>query len=156
MFASLREGGWQTMRTSAAGGAPAKFIDGFFRGDWIQKPGESGTWVVTSMPSGGLRLLDGERGTVIWHDVKPGNAMPMFSPDGKLVSISYAESSERDAIWVYDVASGTGRVVARFPQQFHVAFRASWIDGGRAFLVNRYETVSHIVLFDRFSQSSKN
>ena len=155
IFASLAAGGWRTMRIAAAGGAAEKFVDGFFRGDWIQKPGQSGTWLVTSIPLGGLRLLDGERGTVIWHDVKPGNAMPMFSPDGKLVSISYAENSQRDAIWVYDVGSGTGRLVARFPQQFHIAFRASWIDGGRAFLVNRYEEVSHIVLFDRFSQPSK-
>lgn len=57
-------------------------------------------------------------------------------------------------IWVYDVANGTGRVAVRFPQQFHVAFRASWVDGDRAFVVNRSETVSHVVLFDRFGESA--
>jgi hypothetical protein len=102
----------------------------------------------------GVRLLDGEQGNELWRDVKPGNAMPMFSPDGKLVSMVYAESRDRDAIWVYDVASGAGRVAVRFPHQFHMLFRASWIDGGRAFLVNRAEPVSHVVLFDRFWQSA--
>jgi len=61
----------------------------------------------------GVRLLDGEQGNELWRDVKPGNAMPMFSPDGKLVSMVYAESRDRDAIWVYDVASGAGRVADR-------------------------------------------
>ena len=78
----------------------------------------------------------------------------MFSPDGKSVSISYPENRDRDAIWVYDVARGTGRVAVRFPHHFHVMFRASWIDGGQAFLVNRAEEVSHVVLFDRFWQRS--
>ncbi len=154
MFASLRDGGWETRRIPASGGAAEKFVDGFFRGDWINRPGQSGTWLVTSMAPGGLRLLDGERGTVVWQDVKPGNAMPAFSPDARLVSISYTENRDRDAIWVYDVATGTGRVAVRFPHQFHIAFRASWVDGDRAFLVNRAEAVSHVVLFDRFEESA--
>ena len=133
------------------GGSAEKFVDGFFRGDWIERPDHSGTLVVTSMTPG-LRLLEGEHGNVLWQDIKPGNGMPMFSPDGKLVSISYPENRDRDAIWVYDVARGTGRVAVRFPHQFHVMFRASWIDGGQAFLVNRAEEVSHVVLFDRFWQ----
>jgi Tol biopolymer transport system component len=157
MFASLRAGAWETRRILASGGSAEKFVDGFFRGDWINGPDQSGTRVVTSMAPSGLRLLDGEHGNVLWQDIKPGNVllgMPMFSPDGKLVSMSFPESRDRDAIWVYDVASGTGRVAVRFPHQFHIAFRASWVDGDRAFLVNRVEAVSHVVLFDRFGDSA--
>ena len=151
MFASLRDGVWQTKRIPASGGSTEKFVDGFFRGDWIQKPDKPGTMLVTAMTPG-LRLLDGEHGNVLWQDIKPGNGMPTFSPDGKLVSISYPEHRDRDAIWVYDVGGGTARVAVRFPHQFHMWFRASWIDGGRAFLVNRGEVVSQVVLFDRFWQ----
>ena len=154
MFGSHRDGGWETRRISASGGSAETFVDGFFRGDWINRPDQSGTWLVTSMAPSGLRLLDGEHGTVVWHDIKPGNAMPAFSSDARLVSISYPEDRDRDAIWVYDVANGTGRVAVRFPHQFHIAFRASWVDGDHAFLVNRAETVSHVVLFDRFGESA--
>jgi Tol biopolymer transport system component len=107
------------------------------------------------MLAGGLRLLDGERHTVIWQDTLPGNALPVFSPDGKSVSISYRETRDRDAIWVYDVATGSKRVAVRFPRQFHISFRANWVDDGRAFVINRVETTSHIVLFDRFWAGSK-
>jgi hypothetical protein len=41
-------------------------------------------------------------------------------------------------------------VAARFPQPFRIFFRASWGEDGRAFLVNRYQPVSRVVLFDRF------
>ena len=150
MFASLREGAWETRRIRPTGGPAEKVVDGFFRGDWVPKSDGSGTWIVTSMEGGGLRLLDGERRTVVWQDRQPGNAMPIFSPDGKSVSIAYRESRDRDAIWVYDVTTGTKRVAARFPQQFHISFRANWVDEGRAFIVNRFESTSHIVMFDGF------
>lgn len=32
----------------------------------------------------------------------------------------------------------------------HVAFRANWVDGDEAFIVNRSDPLTHIVLFDRF------
>ena len=154
MFASLREGGWETRRIRPTGGPAEKVVDGFFRGDWVPKSDGSGTWIVTSMQGGGLRLLDGERRTVVWQDWQPGNAMPTFSPDGKSISIAYRESHDRDAIWVYDVTTGTKRVAARFPQQFHITFRANWVDDGRAFIVNRVESTSHIVMFDGFWKSA--
>ena len=150
MFASLREGTWETRQIRPAGGPSERVVDGFFRGDWVTKADGSGTWIVSSMQGGGLRLLDGERRTVVWQDWQPGNAMPIFSPDRKSVSIAYRESRDRDAIWVYDVATGTKRVAVRFPQQFHISFRANWVDDGRAFIVNRFESTSHIVMFDGF------
>ena len=80
----------------------------------------------------------------------PGNALPVFSSDGRSVSIAYRETRDRDAIWVYDVATGAKRLAVRFPQRFHISFRANWVDNGHAFVVNRLETTSHVVLFDRF------
>jgi dipeptidyl aminopeptidase/acylaminoacyl peptidase len=150
MFASLRPGGWETRRVRPGGGPAETVVDGFFRGDWMQKSDGPGTWIVTSIIGGGLRLLDAERRMVVWQDVQPGNGMPIFSPDGKSVSIAYRESRDRDAIWVYDVATGTGRIAVRFPQPFHISFRSNWVDDGRAFIVNRVESTSHIVMFDDF------
>jgi Tol biopolymer transport system component len=111
---------------------------------------------VTAILGGGLRLLDGERHAVVWQDALPGSAigMPVFSPDGRSVSMVAGETSDRDAVWVYDVTTGAKRVAARFPQQFHINFRANWVDDGRAFIVNRIETTSHVVLFDRFWQGA--
>jgi len=155
IFASLRDGVWVTRHVSPAGGPAEDVVEGFFRGDWIARADRTGTWIVSSMLAGGLRLLDGERHTVIWQDTQPGNALPVFSPDGKFVSISYRETRDRDAIWVYDVATGNKRVAVRFPQQFHIMFRANWVDDGRAFVINRVETTSHIVLFDQFWTGGK-
>jgi Tol biopolymer transport system component len=152
MFASLRDRMWETRRISARGGQSEKVIDGFFRGDWIRKPDGSGTWIVTAKSGGGIRLLDGEQRRVVWNDERPntGFGMPMFSSDGTSVSVHVRDRPDRDAIWVYDVASGTPRMAARFSQPFQILFRVSWVDEGRAFIVNRGQTVSHIVMFDRF------
>ena len=51
---------------------------------------------------------------------------------------------------VSDAATGSMRVLAHLP--FSVLFRASWIDNGKALLVNRDNTTSHIVMFDRFTR----
>ncbi len=76
--------------------------------------------------------------------------MPMFSQDGRLASLTYPDSGGRDAIWVYDLATGKGRIVVRFDRPFEIAFRASWVDQDRAFIVNRVQSLSHIVMVDNF------
>jgi Tol biopolymer transport system component len=151
-FQSLRDGvnQYETRRVAAAGGPAEKIVDGFFRGDWIAKPDGAGSLLVTSMVPAGLRLIDFDTRAVLWQDRHPGNAMPSFSPDGRLVSIAYRESRDRDTIWVYDTASGKGRVAVRFPEPFTTLFRASWIDDGKAFAVNRNRLISHVVMLDRF------
>jgi Tol biopolymer transport system component len=151
MYGSLRDGKWETRRIAANGGAAEKVVDGFFRGDWIRRPDGNGTWMVTSIAGDvGLQMLDVERQTVLWQSRGSGNAMPTFSPDGRLVSLSHPENRDRDAIWVYDTATGEGRVAARFHQPFRILFRSSWVDDGSAFVVNRVQTISHIVMLDRF------
>jgi hypothetical protein len=74
----------------------------------------------------------------------------MFSPDGRFISFPRQESREVNAIWVYEAATGKPRVAVRFPETFQILFRANWVDDGRGFVFNRQETISHIVLFDRF------
>jgi hypothetical protein len=73
----------------------------------------------------------------------------MFSADGRLVSLPVRESRDRDAIWVYGVATGKSRVAVRFPMPFQMYFRANWANE-RTFAVNRYQTISRIVMFDGF------
>ena len=154
VYGALRDGRFEARLVPASGGAHEKIEDGFFRGDWIRKPDGSGTWIVSSNSGGGLRLVDFERRSVMWQDRRPGNAMPMFSPDGRSIAIAYTETRDRDAIWVYDVATGKGRVVVRFPQPFQIIFRTNWVDDGRAFVVNRGQAISHIVMLDRFGASA--
>jgi Tol biopolymer transport system component len=153
VFGSLRDQQWETRRVPAAGGPDEKIVDGFFRGDCIRQPIGTGTWLVSSLLMGnGIRLIDSERRSVVWEerfDVG-GPSAPMFSPDGRFISVVRQESRDRDAIWVYEAATGKGRVAARFPEPFRMYFRACWADDGKALVVNRYQTISHIVLFDRF------
>ena len=60
----------------------------------------------------------------------------------------FREARDHDVIRVFDAETGKSRVAVRLP--FHVFFRASWVDDGRALVVNRFDPISHIVLFDRF------
>ena len=152
MFASLRDRQSATWRVRAAGGPSEKILDGFFRGDWIRQPTGSGTWFVSSLTGGGIRLIDFERRNVVWEErfESTGLSLPMFSPDGRFISLPRQEGRDRDAIWLYETATGKGRVAVRFPEPFKILFRACWIDDGKALVVNRYQTISHIVLFDRF------
>ena len=139
----------ETRMVPAAGGVSEKIVDGFFRGDLVAKPG-GGLLMATNQTGGGLRLIDVETRKVLWQTRPLGNAMPSFSPDGSLISHPYRERRDRDAIWLYETATGKSRVAVRFPESFLMFFRASWTDNGRAFIVNRTRDVSHIVMFDRF------
>jgi WD40 repeat protein len=151
LYSSVRtDGAQETWRVPAAGGAAEKIIDGFFRGDWVSQPSGSGSWVVSSIGgSGGVRLLDFERRKVLWEERFPDSThLPMFSSDRTMISLPFPEGRDHDAIRVYDAASGKSRVAARLP--FHVLFRADWVDDDKAFIVNRSDPLTHIVLLDRF------
>jgi Tol biopolymer transport system component len=151
-FTSIRDGRRETWRVPSSGGAAEKIIDGFFRGDWVSQPTGSGTWIVTSDGLDGLRLFDVERRSVVWQ-TKLGQgrfSLPLFSPDRKSISIPVPETRDRDVLLIVDARTGKYRVGARFPEPFSIFFRASWVDEGKAVVVNRYGTRSHVVLFDRF------
>ncbi len=154
VFASLLNGAWETKVVPSGGGPVQKVVDGFFRGDWISKPDAAGSWLVTSNggPNDGFRLLDFERRSVVWQSgaMPSGLSLPMFSPDAKRISTPVWGGLDPDAIRVYDVATGKPRTAVRFAKPFGMLFRAAWVDGGRAFIVNRQENVSRIVMFDRF------
>jgi dipeptidyl aminopeptidase/acylaminoacyl peptidase len=149
-YTSLRGTQPETRRIPAAGGASEKLFDGFFRGDWRPQLAGSGTWIVTSNGQDRVRLLDVERRTVIWDVGIPssGLSLPMFSSDGRSFSIPFQAGRDRDAIGVFDTTSGARQKTIDMP--FRVFFRASWVDQGSAFIVNRNASTSHLVLFDRF------
>ena len=135
-------------------GEPERIGDGFFRGDLFDRPGGGGTLLVTSSQAEdqGLRLIDLSTGAVRWRKQIPGTsfAVPVFSADGRWISLPVQEHRDRDAIWVLDTATGNARVAVRFAEPFDVVFRASWVDDDKAFVVNRRTETSHVVLFDRF------
>lgn len=154
IFGSLRGGSPGMWRIRLNGGEPERIGDGFFRGDLFERAGGAGTLLVTSSQAQdeGLRLIDLSTGAVIWRKEVPGTsfALPVFSPDGRSISLPVQEQRDRDAIWVLDTATGNARVAVRFEEPFDMLFRASWVDEGRAFVVNRRTETSHVVLFDRF------
>lgn len=149
VFNSLRDGRHQTWRVSVTDGTTEKIVDGFFRGDWVDQPDGSGTWIVTSMGPGGVRLIDVEQRTVVWEVLRrDALAMPVFSSDRRSISLPLTRGRGQTDIAVLDPATGSIRIAAHL--SFPVLFRASWIEGGRAVLVNRDNSTSHIVMFDQF------
>jgi eukaryotic-like serine/threonine-protein kinase len=149
VYTSATGANQETRLVSADGGPSQKLIDGFFRGDWVEQPGASGTWIVTFNGTDGIRLIDVEKRVVVWeeHIAGIGFALPMFSPDHRAISVPFQQDHDRDAVAILDVLTRKRRPDITLP--FHVVFRAAWIDDGAAFIVNRNETIQHIVLFDR-------
>ena len=99
-----------------------------------------------------LRLIDLEKRAIVWRRRIPGIGfgLPVFTSDGRSISLPVQENRDRDAIWVLDTATGSPKVAVRFEEPFDMLFRASWVDHDTAFVVNRRQETSHIVLFDRF------
>jgi Tol biopolymer transport system component len=151
-YTSAPNGAYETHVMMADGRASEKLMDGLLRGDWIRTPDGRGTWMVTSDGLGLVRLLDPNDRRVIWQTrIGPGFSTPMFSSDGHRISVPFQEGRDRYAIAVLDAATGQEQFVVRLP--FVVNFRASWTDGDTAVVVNRNDSVSHIVLFDRLWES---
>jgi len=145
-YLSFREGRAEAWRVRLIGGPPEKFLDGPGRGDWFLQPGGNGTWAAR----GGVELVDVERRVVLWKQSLRGTglSLPMFSPDGRSISVPYQEARNHSAIQIFDVATGKSRLAVRLP--FSVMFRADWVDDGRALVVNRWDAIQHIVMFDHF------
>ena len=80
------------------------------------------------------------------RDVKPENVLITRDDFAYLVDFGLATATRSGSP---TSRTGTWRVAAH-PQPFRIFFRASWGEDGRAFLVNRYQPVSRVVLFDRF------
>ncbi len=148
VYSEARGGDQQTWIAASDGTSAHKLVDGFFRGDWVEKPGTGGTWIVTSDGTDSIRLIDVDKAAVVWKEqiVGSGSALPMFSPDRRLVSVAYRQDRNRGGIMTIDVATRERRVAAILP--FQTIFRAAWVDRGRALIVNRSDTFSHTVLFD--------
>jgi Tol biopolymer transport system component len=163
-FTTVRDGRQQTWVVPSDGGPSRQLLDGFFRGDWVEKPGGPGTWIVTSNNSSRVRLIDVEKRLVVWDERVANGDLPLFSPDRRSISVAVQDNRAANrparrsptlfggggtnAVAILDVATGKQRLAARLP--FSIVFRASWVDNGTAFVVNRTDLVSHIVMFDRF------
>jgi Tol biopolymer transport system component len=152
VFNSDRATGRETRRINANGGASEKILDGFFRGDWIRRPDGGGTWIVRTGPE----LIDAESGATVWRQNLPGGGLtqPMFSSDGRSISATFVESRDNDVVRIIDTPTGRSRIAVRLP--FHALFRANWVDGDRALIINRIETVSHVMMFDRVDAAGVN
>jgi eukaryotic-like serine/threonine-protein kinase len=154
VFGSRRDGAPGIWRMSADGAEPQRIMDGFFRGDATDRAEGGRTLLVTSSQTSddNLRLIDLEKRTVVWRRRIPGInfSLPVFASDGRAISLLVQESRVRDAIWVLDTATGNHRVAVRFEEPFDMTFRASWVDHDSAFVVNRRQETSHVVLFDQF------
>ena len=152
VYTSAPNGVYEMRMMMADGSAGEKLMDGLFRGDWIRTPDDRGTRMVTSDGVGGVRLVDPNDRRVIWQTrIGPGFSTPMFSSDGRRVSVPFEAGQDRYAIAVLDAATGQDQLVVRLP--FAAYFRASWTDADTALIVNRIDTVSHIVFFDRLWES---
>jgi serine/threonine protein kinase len=148
VFTWAASGRQETRVVPAEGGPSQKLVDGFFRGDWVDQPDGSGTWIVTSNGTDAIRLIDVEKRTVLWEErFQASNTLPMFSPDRRSISAPFQENRDHDAVAIFNVATHE-RFDVRLP--FHVLFRAAWTDDGASLVVNRRDNISHIVLFDRF------
>ena len=164
VFTSVRDGRQQTWVVPSNGGPGQKLVDGFFRGDWVEKPGGGGTWIVTSNNSSRVRLIDVEKRLVLWEERVADADLPLFSPDRRSISVAVTAEAggsrpaprsptlfgggRQDTVAILDVATRQQRIVARLP--FPILFRASWVDNGTALIVNRNDPVLHIVMFDQF------
>ena len=73
-----------------------------------------------------------------------GFSLPVFSSDGRRISAPFRRADGRAGILVVDTETGAEHVAADLP--FWMTFRASWVDGDSALVVNRQENDTHLVL----------
>jgi dipeptidyl aminopeptidase/acylaminoacyl peptidase len=95
-FTSVRDGAQQTWVVPSDGGASQKLIDGFFRGDWIEKPEGAGTWIVTSNNSSRVRLIDVEKRIALWEERVPNADLPLFQSRSPLESAWRCRMTRRE------------------------------------------------------------
>ena len=147
---SSSTGSMQSTRVLDLQGGNERLIDGFFRGDWIRNPNGTGSLIVTSATPLGVRLIDPDTRRVLWERPTPGTffSLPVFSADGRRITLVAQNDRVASVVHVFDAATGQSRIVAQLP--FSVIFRASWVDGDRAVIVNRVENSSHIAMFEHF------
>ncbi|MCI0404392.1 MAG: DPP IV N-terminal domain-containing protein, partial [Acidobacteria bacterium] len=145
-FGSARGGLW---KVPAIGGEPTQIpsLAGFRRGDWSPQGDRFVTWT-----GDGFEVSDAESGKLLLSAGGPEWqwAMPVWSPDGRHFSAIRRENYLNDSVWIFDAATGDKRLAAQFQGRFHLIFRVGWGEDGKSLIVNRNESVSHIVLLENF------
>ena len=147
-FGSLRGGDPQLWKVPSAGGQAAPITrEGGFRGDWTAADNRIVFW-----KAGELQVVDADSGKVQLK-VPAGDlvwTLPVWSPDGRSFSAMREEGHGNSSLWIFDARSGERRLAAILPPGFHTLFRAGWGKDGQSLIVNRNETISHIVLLENF------
>jgi TolB protein len=153
-FTSTRPGPPDIWKISTQGGTPVQVThSNGFRGDWSP----DGRRIVydTQVFQGGPRerenqvaaveIAEASSGKVLTQVRAPNLTSPVWSPDGRHISVTAANS-----VWVIDPETGEQRRAVQFPQGFFALFRAVWTPDGKAVIVNRQERTFRVVLIDNF------
>ncbi|MGH8245681.1 MAG: TolB family protein, partial [Gammaproteobacteria bacterium] len=147
LFGSTRTGIPQLWKIPAEGGKPVQLTQASgVRGDWSPVANR-----IVYTAQGRLEVADAEDGKILLKVPFAGWTwtLPVWSPDGRRFT-AVQSGHPSDAIWIFDAETGQGRVAVKFPGRFHMLFRAAWGKDGQSLIVNRSETISHIVLLENF------
>jgi len=151
VFGAFQKGAPQLWKAPATGGQPILLTQHLgVRGDW--SPVSNRIVYSTATEGNHLEMADAETGTVLWKTPWPdaGITLPCWSPDGRRFTAIRSESPQEHSVWIFDSQTGEGRLAVKFPPPFHMIFRVAWTGDGKSLIVNRSETVSHIVLVENF------
>ncbi len=146
-FSSTRGGTAQAWKLNLSDRQPVRLCERGGRLDWSP----AGNRIVIWTPAG-AEIVDSNTGKTIASIALPGSSwsLPVWSPDGRRLSVIRSDNQTNDSVWIYDAESGLGRLAVQFPPPFHLWFRASWTRDARSVVVDRIETVSHIVMLEGF------
>jgi TolB protein len=146
-FGSTRVGEPQIWMMPAAGGTPKQLSKaGGTRGEW--SPVDRRYAYFTP---GRVEIVDVDTGEILKRVSMPDqNTLPVWSPDGRYLSVVQPAGHRSDVISLVDTVTGEIKLAARFRNRFHMRFRAGWERDGKSLLANRIEIVSDIVLIEHF------
>src|SRR5262249_6487266 len=152
-FTSMRPGPAEIWKVPATGGAPVQLThNNGFRGDWSPDGRRIAydTQLLQGSPreatqNSRLELADASTGKPLRTLSSKGLASPVWSPDGKRLSATAANS-----VWMIDTETAETRLAIQFPQGFVPLFRAAWSQDGKSVIVDRQERASHLVMLENF------
>jgi len=147
----------------SGGGEPVRLTkNGGVRGDWSPVENKI-VYSAGAHVSGGqfalgprIEVADSDGNvlrTIPWSSA--GATLPVWSPDGRRFTAIRNENPDNSSVWVFDAASGAGKLAVKFPGLFRLIFRACWTPDGQGVIVNRQQEVSHIVMIESFWERAR-
>ncbi len=148
-FGSTRDGPPQIWKVPSTGGPPLRISERGGRVDW--SPVDNRV-IYFDWEANRVEIAEADSGKILLQVPLSGGAaaLPIWSPDARQFSVVRSDGYRKDSIWIFDAQTGLGKLAAQFPGRFHMRFRAGWSKDQRSLIVNRFETVSHIVLLENF------